>query len=45
MAFCKYCGAQVPDGQECTCPQSQAAKQAEQQAHQTAQAAGQQTAQ
>ena len=45
MAFCKYCGAQLEDGQECTCARSQEAKQAEQAAHQTAQTAGQQTAQ
>ena len=30
MAFCKYCGAQLEDGQECTCARSQEAKQAEQ---------------
>jgi len=28
MAFCKYCGSNVPDGQVCTCPQAQAAAQA-----------------
>ena len=27
MAFCKYCGASIPDGQTCTCAQAQAAAQ------------------
>lgn len=26
MAFCKYCGSQIEDGQECTCEGAQAAK-------------------
>ena len=29
MAFCKYCGAQLEEGQSCVCPQAQAARQAQ----------------
>ena len=28
MAFCKYCGSQIPDGGVCGCPEAQAAAQA-----------------
>ena len=27
MAFCRYCGASLAEGQTCTCPQSQAGQQ------------------
>lgn len=29
MAFCKYCGKEIPEGQQCTCAESQAANAAQ----------------
>ena len=42
MAFCKYCGTQLAEGQTCACPQAQAAAQAAQQPPQQPQWTGQQ---